>query len=52
MFEIFVKVLLEITFVVCGCHVYKDLLEAEISLELPCLPELDNYEDHYAKAIY
>ena len=46
------KVLLEITFVVCGCHVYKDLLEAELILELPCLSELDNYEDHYAKAIH
>ena len=36
------KILFEITFIVCGYLVYKDIWVVQISSELPCLPEPDN----------
>ena len=40
-----------ITSVMRGYHAYKDIWEAAIDSELPCLPEPDNREDRYAVAI-
>ena len=37
-----------ITSVVHNYHAYKDIWDAEIDSELPCLPEQDNREDCYA----
>ena len=45
------KKLFEITFIVHGYLVYKDIWEVENSLELSCLPEPDNHKDHHATAI-
>ena len=42
----------EITSVVHGYYVYKDIWEVEISLKLPCLPETDNHEDRHAAAMF
>ena len=42
----------EITSVVHGYYVYKDIWEVEISLKLPCLPETDNHEDGHAVAMF
>ena len=50
MFELF-KMALAIIAVVHGYHAYKDIWEAEIDSELPCSPEPDNREDHYAVTV-
>ena len=41
----------EIDSVVRGYHVYKDVWDARIGTELPCLPESSNREDRYAVAV-
>ena len=43
--------LFEIIFVIHGYYVYQDIWEVEISSELPCLPEPDNYKDYHAVEI-
>ena len=40
-----------ITSVVRGYHICKDIWEAEINSELPCLPQPDNRQDCYAVAV-
>ena len=40
-----------ITSAVRGYHTYKDIWDAEIDSELPCLPEPDNREDRYTVAV-
>ena len=42
------NMLFEITFIVHGYLVYKDIWEVE---KLSCLPEPDNHKDHHATAI-
>ena len=41
----------EIDSVVRGYHIYKDVWDAHIGTELPCLPESNNREDRYAVAV-
>ena len=45
------KMTFEIDSVVRGYHVYKDVWDAHIGTELPCIPELSNPEDCYAMAM-
>jgi len=45
------KMAFEIDSVVRGYHIYKDVWDAHIGTELPCLPESNNREDRYAVAV-
>ena len=46
-----IKMSFEITFVVCGYHVYKDIWKVEIISKLSCLSETDYQKDYHAAAI-
>ena len=46
-----IKMSFEITFVVRGYHVYKDIWKVEIISKLSCLSETDYQKDYHAAAI-
>ena len=46
-----IKMSFEITFLLYGYRVYKDIWKVEISSKLPCLSETDNHKDCNAAAI-